>query len=147
VVCPPYKTCTNKTCTIRPTSQWKVVLNRAVVNNDGTNWDPDAYFNYVDPDPYFKVTCGGVTQTTGNDSNTYDVDLDDVVFSAARAQDLMSSVQIEMWDSDSLPGDGSDDYMDQCTWIFSQADLEAGTRTIQNCCHYIESITFSFSPK
>jgi len=141
--CATYQSCSGGKCNIDPNSDWKVTVVNAGVDPSSGPWDPGAPLTFVNPDPYVKVTSGGLSGETGTENDTFSPLFNDMVLTA-KAKDLTTLVNIRTYDEDPIP---PDQIMGDCSLPFTYGDLAAGTRTVAPCGASVTAVNFTFAPK
>jgi len=145
--CGSFAACTNNACAVKPDSTWDVTAVDGEIAKPplGRVWDPNAIPGFQEPDVYVELTAGGQTGQTSGDDNTYTPSWNKVVLSGVKAQDLMQSLAIKVWDEELIP---PHELMGQCTVQIAEAELIAGARAVTACGNPdITKINLTFTAK
>ncbi len=142
VKCAAFEFCgAGQACHVKPTSTWKVTLQKIVLSTDLTiGWDVGSA-----PDPYLVLSVGAQSKQSSVKDDTYTPLYNELLLTAA-ASDLTAAVKMVIWDEDY----GYDDQIAECDFKFSEYQLQKGQATIYGCPgdpqnSYVLSTTFTFT--
>jgi len=128
--CGAGKTCSpTGACVLDPNAMWRVEVSSASVmstNSSNQSWDVGGA--YVLPDPYVVVKIAGNTKSTSTKQDTLKPLWNETMMDQA-ASKILSSFDLEIWDSDLL----ADDNIGKCAAGVSGADLLNGFKTVTGC--------------
>lgn len=141
-VCSAYEYCSPlKTCEVKPTSVWKVILEHVVIDESAGYW--------IDtigaPDIYVVFSAGGASGTSSTKEDVWVASFGETLTSSATAQALTSSVSFTIWDADL----GPDTTVLTCSTVFTSAQLLKKQAILAGCpsnptVKDVKEIKFSF---